>query len=208
MTADPETIAATRERLRTFDRYASSLPAVLPPDTARALLLGLATEIAPGVATEVELALRPVNHFEHSTGKPVQLTAPWSVFDNLTAIESWLREHHGTTAAQRVLGIRSRIAGTLLESATLTLQAEDPMGIELDASSDGTAAVRRFVQGVERLSSLYRRTALAPYRCSGTRRCRAFAPVGRNRQGPGPLPARRCGQHALGYGTHAARIRR
>ena len=160
VTADPETIAATRERLRTFDRYASSLPAVLPPETARALLLGLAREIAPGVAAEVELALRPVKHFEHSTDKPVQLTAPWSVFDNLTAIESWLREHHGTTAAQRVLGIRSRIAGTLLESAALTLQAEDPMGIELDASSDGTAAVRRFVQGVERLSSLYRRSAL------------------------------------------------
>ena len=160
VTVDPESVAATRAKLRTFDRYASELQVDLPPETAQSLLLGLAREIAPGVTAEVRLALRPIDRFGNSAGEPVQLTVPRSVFDDLIAIESWLREHHGAAEARQVLGIRSRISGSLLESAALALRIENPIGIQLDASLDATAALRRFEQGVERLSSIYRRHAL------------------------------------------------
>ena len=160
VTADPESVAATRAKLRTFDRYASDLQADLPPETAQALLLGFAREIAPGVTAEVRLALRPIDHFGDSAGERMQLPVPRSVLDDLIAIESWLREHHGAAQARQVLGIRSRIAGSLLESAALALRIENPIGIQLDESSDATAALRRFEQGVERLSSIYRRRAL------------------------------------------------
>ena len=156
MTVDPAPLAETRAMLRTFDRSAAGgLLDSMPLETAQSLLLGLANEMAHGVAAEVEHAVR-------TTDRGPWLTVPKSTFDDLTQIETWLRESHSADAANRVLRVRSRVAGTLLESAVLGLMEEDPIGIRLEPFSDATAPFRQFEQGVERLQSVYDLIA-APY---------------------------------------------
>ena len=155
VTVDPAPLAETRAMLRTFDRSAASLLESMPPETAQSLLLGLANEMADGVAAEVEHAVR-------TTDRGPWLTVPKSTFDDLTQIETWLRESHSVDAANRVFRVRSRVAGTLLESAALRLMEEDPIAIRLEPFSDATAPLRQFEQGVERLQSVHDLIA-APY---------------------------------------------
>ena len=155
VTVDQAPLAETRAMLRTFDRSAAGLLDSMPPESAQSLLLGLANEMADGVAAEVEHAVR-------TTDRGPWLTVPKSAFDDLTQIETWLRESHSADAANRVLRVRSRVAGTLLESAALGLMEEDPLGIRLETFSDATAPFRQFEQGVERLQSVYDLIA-APY---------------------------------------------
>ena len=155
VTVDPAPLAGTRAMLRTFDRSAAGILDSMPPETAQSLLLGLADEMADGVAAEVEHAVR-------ATDRGPWLTVPKSTLDDLTQIETWLRESHSADAANRVLRVRSRVAGTVLESAALGLMEEDPIGIRLEPFSDAAAPFRRFEQGVERLRSVYELIA-APY---------------------------------------------
>ena len=155
VTVDHAPLAETRTMLRTFDRSAAGLLDSMPPESAQSLLLGLANEMADGVAAEVEHAVR-------TTDRGPWLTVPKSTFDDLTQIETWLRESHSADAANRVLRVRSRVAGTVLESAALGLMEEDPIGIRLETFSDATAPFRQFEQGVERLQSVYDLIA-APY---------------------------------------------
>ena len=162
VTPDPVSVAATRAKLRTFDRFAAELPAALPPEIARDLLVALAREFAEGVAAEIEFSLRPVDRPAQPADRFVRLTVPKSALDDLTAVETWLREFHAPAAAHRVLVAHGRVAGTLLESAALALEDEDPMRIQLDAPPGGMAPIRQFERGVERMQGIYRR-AVAPY---------------------------------------------
>ena len=159
VTIDPTAVAAVRAKLQVFDRFASDLPANLPPAVARALLLEVASELVIGVTTSVELAMRPdadpVFSGQHAQG--FAWIAP--ALDDLEEIEIWLRQRQADVEAERVLRVRSRIAANVLETGVSVLVQEDPLGIHVDPAADANALVRRFERGVERLRRLHEKFA-------------------------------------------------
>ena len=155
VTVDPAPVAATRAKLRVFDRFASNLPADLPPSVAQGLLLEVVSELVIGVAASVELALRPAASVDFADQHALRLSKVAPALDDLEEIERWLRERQADVEADRVLRVRSRVAGNMLDSGVSVLGAEDPIGIYLDPTADSNALVRRFERGVDRLRRLY-----------------------------------------------------
>ena len=162
VTVDPEAVTALLDKLRTFDRFAADLPAGLPPAVAGGLLLDVASELVGGVASGVELALRPAANLGLAGENAAQLARLTPALGGLQAIESWLRERRAEDEADRVLAVRSRVAENVLSAGAQVLAAEDPLGMYLDPAADANASVRRFGRGVERLRRLYERFG-APY---------------------------------------------
>ena len=155
VTVDPAPVAATRAKLRVFDRFASNLPAGLPPSVAQGLMLEVANDLVIGVAASVELALRPAANVDFADQQALRLDKVAPSLEDLEEIERWLRERQAEAEADRVLRVRSRVAENMLDSGVSVLSAEDPIGIYLDPAADSNAMVRRFERGVERLRRLY-----------------------------------------------------
>ena len=155
VTIDPASVAATRAKLRVFDRFASDLPADLPPSAAQGLLLEVASELVIGVTASVQLALRPATNVEFAGEQALRLAQVTPALDALEEIENWLRQRQASIEADRVLAVRARVAENVLEAGATVLAVEDPAGIHLDPSADSNALVRRFERGVERLRRIY-----------------------------------------------------
>ena len=155
VTIAPESVAAARTKLQVFDRYASDLPSGLPPSAAQALLLEVASELVIGVAASVELALRPATGVDLAGEQAMRLAEVTPALDDLAEIEDWLRRRQAGVEADRVLGVRSRVAESVLEAGASVLAAEDPIGIYLDRAADANALIRRFERGVDRLRRLH-----------------------------------------------------
>ena len=155
VTLDPAAVTATRAKLRVFDRFASSLPADLPPDVAQGLLLEVVTELVIGVTASVELALRPAGNMELAGGGSQRLARVAPVLGDLEEIEGWLRLRQAEAEADRALEVRSRVAENMLEAGASVLAVEDPIGVYVDPAADANALVRRFERGVTRLQHIY-----------------------------------------------------
>ena len=162
VTIDPASVAEIRAKLQVFDRFASRLPADLPPSVAQGLLLEVANELVLGVAAGVELALRPATNVELAGEQAMRLAQVTPALEDLEEIEIWLRDRQAGVEADRTLEVRSRVAENVLEAGASVLAAEDPIGIYLDSAADANALVRRFERGVKRLRRLYEQFG-APY---------------------------------------------
>ena len=164
VTADAFTIAALREKLRRFDSLVVALPSDLPAEVSRALLVEVAAEVVLGVASELELALRPVAPGvpSSSDAASLRLAGLSSTLAQIEEIEEWLLVRGASDAADRVLSVRARIAAGVLETGLAVLDAEAPLEVYLDPASDPGALVRRFERGLSRMRALYDRYA-APY---------------------------------------------
>lgn len=162
VTIDPVSVAETRAKLQLFDRFASHLPAELPPAVAQGLLLEVASELVIGVTASVEIALRPAASMEFAGEQAPRLARLAPALDDLGEIETWLIQRQADREADRVLEVRARVAENMLAAGASVLVHEDPIGVYLDPAADANALVRRFERGVERLRQIYERFG-APY---------------------------------------------
>ena len=174
VTIDVAAVTATLDKLRTFDRFATDLPTDLPPAVASDLLREVASELVIGVAASVELSLRPVAVAGLVGDGAERLTRVTPALDGLAEIESWLRERRASDEADRVQGVRARVAENVLAAGAEVLAQEDPLGVYLDPAADANALVRRFERGVVRLRRLYERFG-QPYLDAGLLAGKAFA---------------------------------
>jgi hypothetical protein len=155
VTVDSSAVAEVSRQLRVFDRLASDLPAGLPPAIAQDLIRELASELVIGVTVSVEQALRPANMAGTATEQAERSARVAPALDDLTEIESWLRQRQGEDEADRVLSVRARIADAVLVAGAEALTVEDPLGVYLDPAADGSALVRRFERGLARLRRMH-----------------------------------------------------
>ncbi len=158
-TLDVGMIAATRQRIRVFDQFASDLPSGLPPAVAQDLIRELASELVVGLAVGVEQALRPTQIIGVASDQAERLVRVAPALDDLADIQQWLSQRQAEDEVDRVWAVRARVAETVLVASAATLVEEDPLGIYLDPAADRNAAVRRFERGLSRLQRTYRQLA-------------------------------------------------
>ena len=152
---DREEIALIRNRLRVFERFAANLPTDLPTVAVQSLIRELANELIIGVTIDVENALRSANTLGTALSRAQILANVAPTLADLVAIEDWLRQRHAMVEADRVTTVHSRVAQTVLETATEVLVVEDPLGIWPDPTADRGALARRAARGLARLNNIY-----------------------------------------------------
>ena len=155
VSVDPIEVAQARRGLRVFARFASDLPAGLPPVIAQELLRELASELVVGITISVEQALRPAPTTGIASEQAQRLSRVAPSLDDLAEIEGWMRAHHAGEEADRVLSVRARVAAGVLAAGAEVLVEEDPIGVYLDPAADGNALVRRFERGLTRLRRVH-----------------------------------------------------
>lgn len=155
VSVDPVEVAEARRRLRVFTRFASDLPAGLPPVIAQELLRELASELVVGTTASVEQALRPAPTTGIASEQAQRLARVAPSLDDLAEIEGWMRAQHAGEEADRVLSVRARVADEVLAVGAEVLVEEDPIGVYLDPAADGRALVRRFERGLTRLRRVH-----------------------------------------------------
>ncbi len=162
VTLEREEIAKIRNRLRVFELFAANLPTDLPALAVQGLILELANELTVGVTTGVENGLRSANTLGTALNRAQILASVAPSLDDLTAIEDWLRQRYATAEADRVSAVHSRVAQTVLGTATEVLEVEDPLGVWPDPDADRGALARRAARGFARMNSIYENLA-APF---------------------------------------------
>lgn len=160
VTVDSRAVAKSRERLRTYDRFAADLPAEVPSAPARALLAELSSELVLGVVIDVENATRPDNDLGLASARAERRAAiAAEAMENLAGIETWLLDQHEQPQADRVNHLQTRLADSVLVAAMQMLEEEDPLGVHIDPTADKNAMVRRFDRGLTRLQTVYQQLA-------------------------------------------------
>ena len=155
VTVDAAAATATVDKVRTFDRFAADLPVDLPPAVAGDLLKEVGNELVMGVAASVELGLRSVAVASLVGDGAERLTRVAPALADLAETEAWLRGRGANGEADRVQGVRARVAEDVLAAGAEALAEEDPIGVLLDPAADANALVRRFERGVVRLRRLF-----------------------------------------------------
>ena len=188
VTLDVGAVAETRRKLQVFDRFASNVPAELPPGVGQNLVREIASELVIGVAASVELALRTRNPSGTPAEQVLRLTRSAPALVDLADIEAWLREREARAEADRVLAVRGRIAENVLAASAEVLYEEDPLGVFPDPTADRAALTRRLDRGTARLRRIYEQYAepfVEAAESGGDRATEEWAAIGRDLAGFG-----------------------
>ena len=159
---DPVAVAETRRKLRVLARFATDLPAGLPPVVAQELLRELTSELIIGITASVELAVHSSPPGGTAAEQAQRMARSAAALEDLAEIERWLYERHAEEEADRVLMVRARVAEGVLAAGLQVVVDEDPIGVYLDPAADGQALVRRFERGLARLRRIHEQLA-APF---------------------------------------------
>ena len=155
VTIDQAAVAAARDRLRVFDRFAANLSPDIPATPARILVNELGAELVVGIAVEVERALRRENTIGLAIARAERRAEATAALQDLQEIENWLRDRQALPEADRVKRVHARVAEGILTAAAGVLDEEDPLAVYVDPSADGDALVRRFERGVQHMQRIH-----------------------------------------------------
>ena len=155
-------VAEVRNRLRAFERFAANLPTDLPSAAVQGLVRELANQLIIGVTIDVENSVRSANALGTALSRAQSLAGSAPTLEDLVAVEDWLRQRNAMVEADRVAAVHSRVAQTVLETATELLLVEDPLGIWPDPTADRGALARRAARGLGRLDAIFEQFA-APF---------------------------------------------
>ncbi|MYA37287.1 MAG: hypothetical protein F4X09_02980 [Gammaproteobacteria bacterium] len=155
VTVDRAAVAAARERLRVFDRFAANLSPDIPAAPARSLVNELGAELVVGIAVEVERALRRESDIGLAMARAERRAEATLTFQELAEIEIWLRDRQAHSEADRVRSVRARVADGILTAAANVLDEEDPLAVTVDPAADSDALVRRFERGIQHVRRVH-----------------------------------------------------